>query len=327
MIPAVLQAVVQPFVDFVVPLSSRFHPVWQLTGLGLAALLVPRSMNSAWVSLRAFLAYCFPAEVYRHRSSALDLRFFVVNHLGERVLGWSVLFVGAGGCARVVRSGLEWLGVPAYESGHGLIINLAFSLFTIVALDLAQYVSHWLGHKVPALWEFHKVHHAAEVLNPLTNYREHPVDGIVRSLCEAVPVGVVNAVFFHCFPDVSLLTAFGINIIWIPFNLTANLRHTHVWLTFPERLSWWFISPAMHQVHHGTEPQHIDVNFGRIFTIWDHLGGTYYLPRREGERVVFGLGGEEREFQTVTACYLRPFANVGRGIAARLSSRRRQEGS
>jgi sterol desaturase/sphingolipid hydroxylase (fatty acid hydroxylase superfamily) len=314
----------KPFTSFVTPLSSRFHPLWHLTGLLLAALFVPRLLRAPWTSVRAFFAYCFPARVYRNCSSALDFRFFLVNQLGEQVLGWGVLFVGAGWCTLVFRRTLEWLHIPTAEGGQGLVVNLLFSFFTFVALDLAQYVSHWLSHKVSALWEFHKVHHAAGVLNPLTNYREHPVDAIMRSLCEAVPVGLVNAIFYHCVPQVSLVTLFGINIMWIPFNLTANLRHTHVWLTFPEKVSRWLISPAMHQVHHGSEPHHIDVNFGRVFTLWDRLGGTYYLPKREGEPIEFGLGsGEEHEFRTVTACYLRPFMNLGRGIVERLSSRRR----
>src|ERR1039458_8498353 len=33
-----------------------------------------------------------------------------------------------------------------------------------------------LFHAIPALWEFHKVHHSAEVLTPLTEMRTHPVE-------------------------------------------------------------------------------------------------------------------------------------------------------
>jgi len=32
-------------------------------------------------------------------------------------------------------------------------------------------------HQVPVLWAIHKVHHSAEVLTPLTRYREHFLAG------------------------------------------------------------------------------------------------------------------------------------------------------
>ena len=40
-------------------------------------------------------------------------------------------------------------------------------------------------------------------------------------------------------------------------------------------LSWIFISPNMHKVHHHWKQPYTDSNYGAIFSIWDRLLGTY----------------------------------------------------
>ena len=44
------------------------------------------------------------------------------------------------------------------------------------------------------LWDFHKVHHTAEVLSPLTNFRMHPVDSVVFGNILAIFLGVTGGV-------------------------------------------------------------------------------------------------------------------------------------
>ena len=44
-----------------------------------------------------------------------------------------------------------------------------------LAYELGYWLNHYVPHRVPFLWEFHKVHHSATVLTPLTNFRVHPV--------------------------------------------------------------------------------------------------------------------------------------------------------
>src|SRR5262245_8646570 len=48
----------------------------------------------------------------------------------------------------------------------------------VLASDLLVYWGHRVQHRVPFLWRFHAVHHAAERLDWLAAHREHPVDSV-----------------------------------------------------------------------------------------------------------------------------------------------------
>ena len=51
-------------------------------------------------------------------------------------------------------------------------------LYTITLFLFFVFSRYWLYrflHTIPFLWEFHKVHHSAKVLTPVTFYRVHPV--------------------------------------------------------------------------------------------------------------------------------------------------------
>jgi hypothetical protein len=47
-----------------------------------------------------------------------------------------------------------------------------------------------------------------------------------------------------------------------------------------------FNTPSHHRVHHGSNEEYLDRNYGGILIIWDRLFGTF-AP--EGERVRYGL--------------------------------------
>jgi sterol desaturase/sphingolipid hydroxylase (fatty acid hydroxylase superfamily) len=82
----------------------------------------------------------------------------------------------------------------------------ALVMFTLgmgVAFDFARYLSHRLHHRIPVLWEFHKVHHSAEVLTVFSNYRNHPVETMVELLLRLVAAAVVAGVF-GCFYSAGL---------------------------------------------------------------------------------------------------------------------------
>jgi sterol desaturase/sphingolipid hydroxylase (fatty acid hydroxylase superfamily) len=51
-------------------------------------------------------------------------------------------------------------------------------------------------------------------------------------------------------------------------------------------IEYIFATPSNHRVHHGSQEQYIDRNFGATFIIWDRMFGTYEPER---ERVTYGL--------------------------------------
>ena len=167
-------------------------------------------------------------------------------------------------------------------------------------------------HKIPFLWEFHKVHHSAEVLNPLTQYRIHPIELLFNNLRGLLVFGLLTGVFDYLSEaPINKLTIIGINAFHFLFLIFgANLRHSHVKLKYWGFLEYIFISPFQHQVHHSDNPQHFDKNMGSKFAIWDWMFGTLVRSKSVG-KVKFGLGPEDKSYGTSFASNLfSPFAKA-----------------
>jgi sterol desaturase/sphingolipid hydroxylase (fatty acid hydroxylase superfamily) len=223
---------------------------------------------------------------------------------------------------------LRHLAGAARASSEGLAGRLALMVALLVAADLAFFVSHLVQHRVRVLWEFHKVHHSAPVLCPLTVFRRHPVDVLVERGTSALMVGFVLGGFRHLgVTSVEPFTVMGVNAgLFLFLLLGFNLQHSHVWWSWGARIERVFVSPALHQIHHSAEPRHIDKNFGNIFSVWDRLAGTRYLPAEE-ERFAIGLSnGEGDDYRSLLRLYFLPFVRVLRlglrGAASRRSPRR-----
>jgi sterol desaturase/sphingolipid hydroxylase (fatty acid hydroxylase superfamily) len=242
------------------------------------------------VSFGGFLAFCFPKRIYTHASAKLDFKYCGVNTV---VYGLLIvpLFVASASAAHATFAIMTALfGDLAAPLPGSVWADLGVTVATVVAADFAFFCSHYLQHRVPLLWEFHKVHHAAEVLHPVTLCRVHPVDTAVDVTAMGAASGAVLGLSAYFFGDsVEVVTILGTNAVVFLFNfLGVHLRHSHVRLSYGPFLDRIFISPTMHQTHHSCAPQHLGKNIGGILALWDWLAGTLYLPR-EDEELPLGL--------------------------------------
>lgn len=208
-----------------------------------------------------------------------------------------------------------------------LTSRVLFTLLFFVAYDFGRFVAHSLLHDVPVLWEFHKVHHSAETLNPMTTFRAHPLDLLVMAWVPAVMTGLATWTFnqFVATP-ISFYSFLGLHVLIFAFNLVGILRHTHVWLHYGPAWGKWLISPAHHQLHHSCEERHHGgVNRGFELAVWDRLYGTLYVPRQR-EAFRMGLGdGTDDQWHTVRRMYVLPFVNAGRRLAGHEGRRSSRE--
>jgi sterol desaturase/sphingolipid hydroxylase (fatty acid hydroxylase superfamily) len=185
----------------------------------------------------------------------------------------------------------------------------------ILLTDFLLFYMHYMFHKIPTLWEFHKVHHSAEVMTPITAYRMHPVEVVFNMNVTALFTGLLLGLFGYLTDGGRPgFTIFGINAIQFAFYVVGfNLRHSHVPLGYGSVISQVLVSPWMHQVHHSREARHLDMNMGFIFSFWDRLFGTLYVPNKDEPDYALGLTtGEHVHFHGVLAMYFRPFANLAR---------------
>ena len=189
-----------------------------------------------------------------------------------------------------------------------IVIGL-FSTTLFLLDDWSKYIVHKALHKIPILWCFHKVHHTAEVLTPITVYRTHPVEALIFSIRSLVSKSIVLAIFVYFFgSQVELFSVLGVSVFLFLFNaLGSNLRHSHVWLSYGRKIERFLISPAQHQVHHSHLPQHTDRNFGAVLAVWDWMGGSLHTTIGKKERISFGVIGESSNPHTMRYIFLVPF--------------------
>ncbi len=204
--------------------------------------------------------------------------------------------------------------LPDLAATSNVWVTISFALCLFLMDDFLRYATHYAEHRVPALWELHKVHHSAEVLNFLTAERHHPLASLFFQIVTTLGLVLVNVIFITVFGDqISYSALLGGNVFWVMTNLIGGaLRHSPVWLSFGPRIERWLISPAQHQIHHSDNPKHFDCNFGGSLAIWDRMFGTLYITSATREDISYGLGDETVEYRRLSALYLVPLLKIAR---------------
>lgn len=302
---ALLHALREPLTLVTTPGERAFWP-FLLTSLAIAAIVVLARTGS----LRSLLQ----SRVWLHRSALMDYRLVIAKALVQTVLLAPVMLSALAIAVWVVDALTSWYGAAPASSLSRLEITAIYTVVLFVAWDGSRYVVHRLLHRVPALWEFHKVHHSAEVLTPFTVYRVHPVESALFQLRGALVTGVVTGVFFYLFRDRAVqYELLGVNAAGMLFNAAgANLRHSHVWLSYGPVVERVLISPAQHQLHHSADPREGNCNFGSAFAVWDWIGGTLRLARRPPARLGLCAAEQNHDPASVRSALLGPFAALAR---------------
>lgn len=266
---------------------------------------------------KGLLAWIFDPRIWFHRSAKQDYMYFVLNALiyygivAQLLVSGHIFFNAFG-------AGLDWaFGLrDSAVFAPSAVTAALYTLAVVLAIDLAVWTTHYLQHKITVLWQFHQVHHSAEVLTPATVYRMHPVDLFFTGIVTTALIGMALAGFTYLTQaQPAEITVMNVNILIFTFYLIGyNLRHSHIWVGYPRWLSHILISPAMHQVHHSIDRKHWDRNMGLIFAVWDWAFGTLYVPKGY-EKLEFGISREEpNPFNSVLEFYLKPFRMAWREL-------------
>lgn len=159
--------------------------------------------------------------------------------------------------------------VAANHFGLLYIINLplwAQLVVGVLLLDLiGAYLVHWTEHKVKWMWRFHLVHHTDTTVDVTTGLRHHPGETVFRigfTILAAIIVGAPMWIIMF-YQSMSVLF--------------AHLTHANINMprSVDRALSWVFVTPLMHKVHHHYTQPLTDTNYGNIFSFWDRIFGTF----------------------------------------------------
>lgn len=283
----IFSAAVEPLFFLTNP-EKRVYWLYLLSGLAIAVAVKGHNATSVrrLVQWRAWLSH----------STVIDLQWLFSNHILRTALVIPLLGGQIALAMEVHLTMHRWFGAGDFIALGPLVTTAVFSITLFLAEDLSRFLLHYANHHVPLLWRFHAVHHGATTLTPLTLYRIHSVEMCLASCRSLMVTGGVSGVFIYLFSGpIGPAEIMGASVFNMLFNIAgANLRHSHVWVSFG-RVEKWFVSPAQHQMHHSAAIEHRDINLGATLAIWDRLLGCWSLSK--GEHVTqYGIGAKEAPF-------------------------------
>lgn len=250
--------------------------------------------NARPVRMRVLLRALFPRRLHASASGRADIMLFLFNaFLASALFGWAILSSATVYSHAGALLGSAFGRMPPSPLPRWL--GMAIATVTLyLAFEFAYWLDHFLSHRIPFLWRFHKVHHSAESLSPLTNFRIHPVNSVIFVNIVALVTGWTGALLTFAFGgEPGLATIGGANLLLVAATWTlTHLLHTHLWISFGGALGRVLQSPAHHQLHHSSDPAHRDCNFGASSALFDWLFGTLVLPPRRRPVLTFGVTGE-----------------------------------
>jgi sterol desaturase/sphingolipid hydroxylase (fatty acid hydroxylase superfamily) len=151
----------------------------------------------------------------------------------------------------------------------------------VLAFDLAIWAQHVAMHKVPVLWRLHRVHHADLDVDVTTAIRFHPLE---IALSMALKIGIVYALG---------ASVVAVVLFEVLLNGMAMFNHANIGIgpRLDAALRRVVVTPDMHRVHHSTDRDEHDRNYGFCLSVWDRAFGTYRAQPRDGhEAMQLGLG-------------------------------------
>ena len=267
---------------FSYPLDPTKRLFWGFLLSSLAMACVAAFFGGNRKEVKGQIVSLFRWRYWVNQSVGTDVGLLFLNNAIRLIVLVPMVGVKLAGAIAVTAFFQVTFGdVPAIHV-HWLLVGLAYSICFFVVEDVTRFYLHYYSHIKPWLWRFHKVHHSATVLNPLTIHRVHPVEMALYFFRGFIVFSVVAGVFLYLFRgQVHGLDILGVEMFGFLFNvLGSNLRHTPVWISFG-KIERIFISPAQHQIHHSCDIKHHDKNMGTCLALWDRLMGSWVASKDE----------------------------------------------
>ena len=194
-------------------------------------------------------------------------KYHKVRHAGINLFFTACTMIIGFGLAAVLLAASDF--VTEKQFGLLYIFNLpvwAQLIVGVMLMDLiGAYFIHWTEHKVKWMWKFHVVHHSDTNVDVTTGLRHHPGETVFRISFTILAVIIIGAPMWIIMVYQSLSVLF------------AHITHANIRMpkSIDRALSWVFVTPLMHKVHHHYQQPLTDTNYGNILSIWDRLFGTF----------------------------------------------------
>lgn len=148
-----------------------------------------------------------------------------------------------------------------------------------IIYEFANFVHHYLGHKVRLLWCLHSIHHTPQAMNLTVSYNRFFLE---QTYIELVRISICIVLGI---PLPMLFLIMLIDGIWGVFVHIGDDFFPDGRLGFLEK---FVITPSHHRVHHAKNPLYRDTNFCVFLNIWDKIFKTYQ-PLKDEIPVEYGI--------------------------------------
>lgn len=261
--------------------------------------------------LQKYLSWKNQKQYWFSAASILDYKYFFVIWFLKAYIVTPFIVSGENIAINIITT-LNYFNAPLFLQWNKTVIAFFYTTVLFVFSDFTRYWLHRWFHQNHFLWQFHKVHHSAESLNPFTFYRTHPVENFLFGMRYAMTAGFVTGIFLWAFgANLSLASILGGNIFTVVFSLVGtNLRHSPVKLAYPNWLENYFISPSQHQLHH--DVYFSRKNYGGYLAIWDNMFGSLLKTKEVEREYKFGFFEKEKitAYTSIKQLLFTPFVDV-----------------
>ena len=217
-----------------------------------------------------------------------DTRTNIVMGLG------SVAINGAARIAALIAYAALYVVTPLRLDSH----RWYTWVIVLLLVDLIWYSYHRASHRVRIMWAAHQAHHNSQRFNLSTAVRQKWNPWF--ELLFWVPLPLLGV------PPWLVFTAFSINLIFQFFVHTERIGK------LPRPVEFVFNTPSHHRVHHASDRDYLDRNYGGILIVWDRLFGSY---AEETHRPTYGLTTNVDSFNPFRLQY-HEYAAIARDVRA-----------
>jgi sterol desaturase/sphingolipid hydroxylase (fatty acid hydroxylase superfamily) len=213
------------------------------------------------IAIEIFLLRGSRQQIYSWQESLNSLGIFVVHHLTQILFK----FVPTGMLFFAWQHRLFTMPIDEWWS-----IPLLF-----ISIEFCYYWYHRAAHQIRWLWATHAVHHSVRYFNLSAAYRLGWTGWLSGNIVFFMPLSWLG---FH---PIAVGIGLALNLayqFWIHTELMPKLGI----------LEWVLNTPSHHRVHHASNSEYIDRNYGGVLIIFDRLFGTF-AEEKSHQTIVYGL--------------------------------------
>jgi sterol desaturase/sphingolipid hydroxylase (fatty acid hydroxylase superfamily) len=168
-----------------------------------------------------------------------------------------------------------------------------------LGIEFCYYWYHRSAHKVRWLWATHAVHHTSKHYNLSAAYRLGWTNWLSGNVLFFVPLCWLG------FPPIAIVTGLMLNLtyqFWLHTELIPKLG-------IFESI---FNTPSHHRVHHASNPEYLDRNFGGVLIVFDRLFGTLAVEK-SNHSIAYGLTHPINSFNPFSIAFFE-WKRLGRDL-------------